>query len=260
MSLDAQMKNLYCTLLLTLIFIAGCTRVDNETVVEHALFEGGPTLGTEYLLPCNEMPEAVKESLPTWLAQFVGKSNEQAAEILGQRWSNIQSPVLVELRERLSEFQPRSIMVSDSESYLVILRKSHGDALFLPEPIANDLATDLANSIVENNQSLREFLQYFAGLRESKPGCAGDFVYDKKSIFADRFYADTTDQELWEDSTILYHGCTGDAVLINSDGKLVWNVFSEGKIKPLADSFDDFIRYYVDYRKGNWPLDSYGPN
>src|ERR1700730_16847269 len=80
----------------------------------------GSAFAVEYLLPCNQMPKKIRSSLSPWLQQIVGLTEQKVQEIVDTRWSSIRGNLLKELRIIAQEYQPKSIVVSEDKSWLVL--------------------------------------------------------------------------------------------------------------------------------------------
>jgi len=248
------------TICILIVAFMGCSDVPPKTVYVRGVYPNDPDPATEYLLPCAEMPEEVQQSLHPWLRQMVGKSPDDVASILNERWANIDADSLQSLRARLLEFRPRSILVHHDEALLGIVRANKGDMLYVPPPLDEAKIIEFVTAFdAEDNKVFREFMRHFAGIREDLPSCAGYFVSDDLLRFTD-FYDENVDgYEEWKTSMIVYHAINGDHVLMRSDGAVAWCVFPEHKVKPLSDDFDGFVKHYVEYKRIAWPFDSYGP-
>ena len=62
-----------------------------------------------FYLPASDIPSSVRSQLDPWVAGFVGLSTEQAGQRLRERWSAIERPSLIALRDTLLEFEVEGI-------------------------------------------------------------------------------------------------------------------------------------------------------
>src|SRR5262249_20929263 len=77
---------------------------------------------TEYLLPCHEMPEEVRATLHPWLRQMLGLRREEAQKIVEARWSAIEDELLVRVRQTVTDFLPKSVIVYRGKAWLGLER------------------------------------------------------------------------------------------------------------------------------------------
>lgn len=253
-------RMLQLTVLVFTVALTGCSKMSQKNVILHDVDPMSPAPVTEYLLPCAEMDAEVKESLHPWLRQMVGQSSQGVAKVVKKRWEGIQSPSLKSLRNRVQEFEPRSIVVGSNGAYLCVLRRRDNAGLYIAPPLEEDQVVQCVSICnMQDNGVFREFVQSFAGLRESMPGSSGYFLYNRPTSYAHMIDKSVDGYADWESSKIIYHAINGDSVALRPDGAVAWCVLSEAKMKPLSDDFASFVEHYVRYKEIAWPFDSYGP-
>lgn len=211
--------------------------------VRHFYVKGRPldVATTEYRLPAANVPEEHAKLLGPWLTQFVGVSTADANRLLWSRWANA-PPALKPLCDRLHDYDAFSIVIHHDQPYLGIYRDNGGmDGYFVPPPLPDETVEQVASKFAESNESLRQFIKYFGGLRPLPPGMNAGFVYDEVESLHD----DGHTREL--DSTmILYRAHNGDRLVVREDGAIDWAVFyPEEKFKAYADTIPEFIERYA---------------
>lgn len=112
--------------------------------------------------------------------------------------------------------------------------------------------------------SLESFAVHFAGLRNYPPHFSGDFVpaaewRQLKIRIAEGMDYTPQMRAEWKDAWIIYHANNGNLAILHPDGRMAWEVMQENKIKPWWNSFEEFIRHYVDCRRLGHEFDAYGP-
>ncbi|MFN7292645.1 MAG: hypothetical protein ACK5T6_18840, partial [Pirellula sp.] len=141
-----------------------------------------PNQPTTYSLPAVDIPDDVRKSLHPWIAEFIGLTPDEATKSLHDRWKNINRPSLVSLRDTLSEFEVRGIVDYEAGGLIYAVRRNAknddvGNSFFLPAPIElGTLELRLSSVSLGDNEAVREFLVYFAGLAEDTT-TAGQIVY-----------------------------------------------------------------------------------
>lgn len=114
--------------------------------------------------------------------------------------------------------------------------------------------------------SLKQFLRFFSGLRESEPGVSGDFpgvlAWQTFEESLGEYTTACPDQEIdpWRKSVVIFNARNGNRVLMRQDGRLAWDVKQEQRVDERWTNFDEFIAHYADYLEYDWPFDSYGPS
>jgi hypothetical protein len=220
----------------------------------------------EYRLPANDVPQEVRQRLHPWIAGFIGLTPEQANRRVAERWSSIERPSLRALRETLIQFSVEAIVDYEEGGMIRTFRATKeevgcGDSWYLTAPLSRqELTRRLAASCLQANDSLREFLTYFAGLAEDTT-TAGSFVYSNPPwpLFTDSWDGTIDGFDAWKDSLMLYHARNGCYVLVRTDGKVAWWMMQEHRVKLIAEDFDEFILQFNEHRKISWPFDPYGP-
>lgn len=219
----------------------------------------------EYRLPANDIPPETRKRLHPWIAGFIGLSPEEADRRVAARWSSIQRPSLIALRETLTRFSVDAIIDYGKGGRIRAFRSTTkeigcGDFWYLPAPLdAGEVKSKLTPAGLEENEALQEFLIHFSGLAEDTT-MAGDFVYSDSPwpLFTDSWDGSIEGFDDWKDSLMLYHARNGCHVLVRKDGRVAWWVMQEHFVDPLAKDIDEFVLQFTDHRKISWPYDPYG--
>ncbi|WP_425617643.1 hypothetical protein NA78x_001324 [Anatilimnocola sp. NA78] len=223
---------------------------------------------TEYVLPADELPADVNAALDPWISQLRGKQPADVKKMLVERWSTIQNPVLQELRDRLLEFQPTSVVVRQGQGWLRLQTPSAdpgiGDSWYVPAPISvATLSEKLKKVGLRDNAVLTEFAEHFSGLRESMPDTAGSFLEGSEwYTFPLPGYElhEIRGAKDWQGSLILFHALNGNAVLLHPDGHCGWWHFPDHETEQRYPDLESFIRAFTQFsRVYSWPFDGYTP-
>mgnify|MGYP003309752649 CR=1 FL=1 len=212
-----------------------------------------------YALPATEMPNDVRDQLHPWIADIAGMNPSAAHQSLEKRWEHLTSSSLCNLRDRLLEFHPASIVVHDKFADLHCLRdpnhasvSSDAHAMFVPPPLEKDfIQRNLEVFGMEELDSVAEFFLGFAGLGDQIPLVAGRFPYIEWSRFADWWGPDTQGYKKWVDALVLYHALNGDQVLLHASGQVGWCVMDSNTVIEIANSFDEFIEHYTEFKESD---------
>lgn len=198
-------------LVIFVLLLSACERPPAQTMTRKM-----PTEPTASPLPAEDIPSDVRESLHPWISGFIGLSTAEATQRLHERWASINHPSLLELRKTLSDFEVRSVVDYGEGGLIYAVRRNAkdeyvGNTFYLPGPLDNAiLDTQLNRASHSDIATLREFLQYFAGLAEDTT-TAGDFVYLDLpwETFTDSWNGSIEGFEDWQDSLMLYTSRNG---------------------------------------------------
>ncbi len=210
------------------------------------------------------MPSEERARIHPWLTQFVGMSPEHAHQVLESRWAGVTTRPLFKVRELLLSFGCTSLFVAEQHGWLGSERSPDDCDLFLiAEPIAAERIDHLLDHHgLSGNELFREFLVQFGGLRED-PIVSGDFVRGDEEamqiVNEPWMKEDVAGYDNWEGSAIIYRARNGDTVLLHPSGPIAWWTCAERRIDHKADDFGEFLEYFVEYKRTDWPFDSYGP-
>ena len=247
--------------LLIACLLLGCNSRENQKMAS-----GYPPEPASYALPATDIPDNVRAKLHPWIAGFIGLTPTEATSRLHERWSTIERPSLLKLRETLSEFEVHELVDSRYGGMIYAARPGAdedtvGNSFYLPAPIdSDDLRSRLKTISLSSDECLHEFLTYFAGLAEDST-TAGQFVYLESPwpTFTDSWDGSIEGFDEWEDSLMIYHARNGCHLLVRSDGKVAWWVMQEHLVGEQAQDFDEFVEQFSEHRKLAWPFDPYGP-
>jgi hypothetical protein len=219
-----------------------------------------------YDLPADDMPVEVRRLLHPWIEEFVGLSPRAATKRLHERWSAIARPSLLSLRETLSEFEVRSIVIREPGGMIHAVRPGSdvgcvGNSFYLPAPLERgELLSRAASVSLADDNAFIDFMTHFAGMREDSY-MSGDFVYSETpwDRFTDSWEGSIEGFGAWEGSLTFYVARNGCCLLVRPDGKVGWWFFQERRVATQADNIDEFVMQFSEHRKLAWPYDPYGP-
>lgn len=256
--------------LLVMLVFGGCDGMSSKpvNVIQHRSPGNPQVIGAvEYILPADEMPAEVLGGLHPWIRQMHGKRSAEVKQMLVQRWSTIKNPALQELRDRLLEFQPTSIVVHKGQGWLHVKVPSAesgiGDHWYLSAPNDEiDWLAKLQEVGMQDNQLLAEFLPHFSGLREDIPDMAGNFLDASEwETFPLPGYElhQVKSAKDWQGSLLLFHARNGNSVLLHPSGRCGWWWFAEHEASESHPDLESFIRDFTRFsREYSWPFDGYG--
>jgi hypothetical protein len=222
----------------------------------------------EYILPAATLPDDVHARLDPWIQAMRGKQPAEVKELLAQRWSNLREPALKELRNRLLEFTPKSIVIHEGRGWLRAdvpsADPSIGDSWYLPSPPEDiDWEAKLREFGVEGNPLLIEFTQHFGGLREDLPDMSGSFyeVHEWERFPLPGYELDEIKgAKDWQGSLIIFHARNGNSVLLHPDGRCGWWWFAEREVVENQPDLESLIRSFTRFnREFSFPFDGYPP-
>lgn len=246
--------------LTVVISLTSCSRH-----ASHSMRDQPPREPTSYPLPATDIPDSVRGSLDPSIAGFVGLTSEEGTKRLQQRWSTIDRPSLLSLRNTLGEFEVRSIVTGNGGMIYAARPNADdgvvGNSFYLPAPLPPDqLRVRLKSFGLADDDAVHDFLTYFAGLAEDTD-TAGSFIYDVDwwPSFSDSWDGSIEGFDEWKGALMIYHARNGCHVLVRRDGKVAWWVMQEAVVEELAEDFDDFSEQFSEHRKLAWPFDPYGP-
>lgn len=250
-----------------LLLFAGCDSTSmRPTVYRHKDRPYAKNV-VEYFLPIKDMPEDVKQKLHPWLRELVGKEPSEVKGVLVERWNGIQNPALKAMRDRLLEFEPDSILITQEEAFLSLrlvpgIATQVGETWYLPPPENVDWEMRLNDAGIDGNAVTQEFLKNFAGLRESTV-CSGNFLctsYWETFPLEGYKLSDIKGAENWSGSLIVYTNRGGHSVLLHPTGRMAWWLFAENEIHHEYKDFAEFTVYFTEFnRKYSAPFDPF-PN
>lgn len=211
----------------------------------------------EYCLPVafDELIDLQDHHVSPWFRRFNNLDSGEVLQLLTTDWADIKEPLARQIADALLLRKPQSIVfdvgdtwlrmdLTDIEDNVLGLRAPKLDAtlhkLILPEHLVEDYRSiqkyfsNLSEGIMPYENSL--WMSSEPVSEDSCPGCGK-----------------------WNGSLPIYYICTGDVVLLSKEGKVGrWHHdhehsnetsrFDDGScVKPLANSFEDFIELYIDY-------------
>jgi len=226
---------------------------------------------SDYPLPASDIPPEVRSQLDPWVAGFIGLSGEQANERVRERWSEIEWPSLMALRDTLLKFEVQGISKTHSGFAIKAHRPGSddpgiGDYWYLAGPMdRGEITRRLTPFGLEENEALRDFLFFFGGLAEDTK-MSGHFVSGAEDwwVFDDSEGWGVDPQATdgyydWEGSLRLFFARDGCQILVDRDGAAGWWI-PEGTVTTETTSFDGFIRMFNKHRRSSRPFDPYPPD
>jgi hypothetical protein len=226
---------------------------------------------TDFPLPAEKMAAEVKAQLDPWIRGFVGLSREQAGQRLRDRWSGIQQPSLVALRDTLLESEVQGISKTHAGYAIEAYRPGSadpgiGDYWYLPGPMERaEVSKRLTPFGLDGNGALVEFIHFFGGLAEDTQ-TAGHFVSAARdwAVFDNTpgSFIDLRETQGFDEgqgALMCYHARNGCHILVRRDGTVGWWVMQEAKITTAAGDFEGFVRRFDKHRRISWPFDPYPP-
>lgn len=232
-----------------------------------------------YELPCDRtLPRNIRKSLDAWFLQFLPLGPGEVSSTLSRQWKGLKKP-LAELRDHLLPVRNVALTGRRGEAFLEICRgipfaaitevplDERWMSMYLQPPQHREkVLKKIKEFNLPKTKSFIDFNCVFSGLRDSEPDSAGGFEpVDKWRPFRDRLgkfaeYREPEDLRKWGDAVVIFHARNGNHVLMDSDGRLAWDVMQENRVGEKWKTFDEFIEHFADYLDYNWPFDSYGPS
>lgn len=221
-----------------------------------------PTMPVEYPLP-SEIParDPLADAYP-WFARLARKDEEGARAQLAGSWEGIEYAGPSALRDRLLwSYRPSSV---DVYGHLAFLRLEGPGArslyLGMPSPPRGEGPAPNAFGPA-NSDAVMEFSRHFAGLRDAPPGHSGGFLGPEEwSPFEEYGWAIARKDRDWARAPAIYNAPNGDLLLVGPAG-VAWAVLSMPRtIRPVCDTFDEFLIRYAGYLAHSIGMDSFdGP-
>ncbi len=211
----------------------------------------------------HRLPVDPRESIDVpWLRKFARLDPSAARERLKAEWSGDVWPSgVAALRDRLLGYEPTSLVIHDGEGFLK-LEGPNGSTVYIGRPIA-DYELDAVGSPPDyvppppSALPSPSFHRLFPGLRDSTPGCAGEFVRPSDwETFGDYGWNLDEEDESWAEAVVVFVALNGDLLLIGERG-VAWGVLARGSVRPLCATFDEFLLRYADFLTQGVALDSY---
>lgn len=232
-------------------------------VVHSPEFEGEPAT-TEYFLPQPKI--AVDHTLHPWMQSIARSAPEAVADVVAARFKCVEVPVLKPLCKQLLRYTAESILVRGDQQWLHFAsphQKHEQSHVLIPPPVEPSTLQEQQRSCSSAlPPSFLSFMEHFAGIREHY-STAGHFIDEAEewTYLTEDWQREIIDNfDDWTGSLLIFHSSSGDHLLLHPDGHLGWWLYGEGKVEMRFPSFDDFLKFYVQYReKSAWPLDAYGP-
>lgn len=239
----------------------------SNPVVHSSSFESSLN-ATEYFLPQPDIPTQVQSKLSAWILEIIASSGSQLESVIEGRIDAIEHPDLQTLCEQLRSYVPMSVVIREDGKSWLRLNSPHdsriiGSSTFLPPlPDQTQINRQLDLTLFSSNMAFSAFVRGFAGLAEDFQ-CSGNFLEDSEewmSLSEDWQESIIDNYHDWYGSLLIYHARNSDQLLLHPNGSIGWWKYGEGTVTREHDSFTDFVKFYVKYRKEiAFPFDSYGP-
>ncbi len=228
-------------------------------------------------LPTRKLTEKDLAGLHPWLRPFTKAGVKETQRLLAEFWSVLKSNPLKRLSKKLLKIEKTFLLVLPQQlenriydpqtTWLVMevesvdhqtSKKAVEDFLLGPPPQPSGIKK--IQKIQSAGTSLVEFYSFFHNFRESIPPDPGFFIPPHRWELAKRKEHLPKFEGIgpWLDAYVIFEARNGDEVLMAPSGKLCWAVLETYSVKPLADTFDDYIDHYVRYKKFCYPFDAWG--
>ncbi len=175
-------------------------------------------------------------------------------------------PELKPLVEQLSDYYPCQVLFSEGIGYVRCVRQFKDpesgdvayDVIYIAQGLSNEALEERVGYFDPETQPLaREFLQRFAGAGEEMEGqSAGQFCFKHWNKLSDYFDNEDIPGD-WLDARVLYAALCGDSVLIKPNGATAWHTLETGEVSPIADTLQEFLQAYADFRRTHNAFDSW---
>ncbi len=222
--------------------------------------------------PIRKIPPELADS--EWARVTLGLDSKGVRNLLASRWPVPADPALALLRQKFLTYTPVAIVTYDLRDYLqldhpeVTGDSEVGDSYYVASPVPREEVEATMTAALGDREirptlspAFVEFHSLFPDLREDFQ-TSGHFIRPEEWKTLAEEMEDCEELEEtgdWQDALWIYHGRNGDMLVLSPSGAVAWYSLGENEITPIADSFGDFLRHFVDHLEKRWPLDSYGP-
>jgi len=206
-----------------------------------------------------------KASIHPWVAELLKMDAGEARKHLNDRLA-CRSPELFPLIQTMEDFVPVQVAFSSDVGYLRCVRKYKDqstrqtvyDDVYIAQPLPEDRLESRVAYFDRDVQTLaRELLKRFAGSGEEMEGTAGQFTLHHWPSASDFNSRDTNSYGDWREAKLLYAATNGDSVFIKPNGATAWHTLETDEMSPIANTLEEFIQDYADFRKTHEVFDSW---
>lgn len=206
-----------------------------------------------------------KASIHPWVAELLKMDTAEARKHLNDRLA-CNSPELSPLIQTMEDFVPVQVAFSSDVGYLRCVRKYKDqstrqtayDVVYIAQPLPEDRLESRVAYFDRDVQTLaRELLKRFAGSGEEMEGTAGQFGLHHWPSASDFNSRDANSYGDWRDAKLLYAAMNGDSVFIKPNGATAWHTLETDEMSPIANTLEEFIQVYADFRKTHEIFDSW---
>lgn len=206
-----------------------------------------------------------KASIHPWAAELLKSDVAEARRQLNDRLA-CNSPELSPLIQTMEDYVPVQVVFSSDIGYLRCVRKYKDqstlqtayDVVYIAQPLPEDRLESKVAYFNRDVQSLaRELLKRFAGSGEEMEGTAGQFAWRHWPSASDFDSQDANSYGDWRDAKLLYAAMNGDSVFIKPNGATAWHTLETNEMTPIANTLEEFILVYADFRKTHEIFDSW---
>ena len=206
-----------------------------------------------------------KSSIDPWVAELLKLDVAEARKHLNDRLA-CKSPELSPLIQTMDDYVPVQVVFSSDVGYLRCVRKykdqstaqSAYDVMYIAQPVPEDRLESRVAYFDRDVQSLaRELLKRFAGSGEEMEGTAGQFALRHWPSVSDFNSRDANSYGDWRDAKLLYAAMNGDSVFIRPNGATAWHTLETDEMSQIANTLEEFIQVYADFRKTHEIFDSW---
>jgi hypothetical protein len=168
-------------------------------------------------------------------------------------WNEITIPTFRRLADAILAIPLKSLSTWNDEAYLTFDADDVGP-ISITGP-RNEIPASLRDAFpVESADGFEVFLTYFGGMRDWEVGHSGHFFDPQKPLFLSKDGYEWGEIGEWEGSLPLYHGGTGDCILIRRDGVIgvwshenAWEGSDEACCWPIEYTFLSLMDHFAEY-------------
>ena len=206
-----------------------------------------------------------KSSIDPWVAELLKMDVAEARKHLNDRLA-CKSSELSPLIQGMEDYVPVQVVFNLDVGYLRCVRSYKDqstlhaayDVVYIAQPLPEDRLESRVAYFNRDVQSLaRELLKRFAGSGEEMEGNAGQFAWRHWPSASDFNSRDANSYRDWRDSKVLYAATNGDMVFIKPTGATAWHALETDEMTPIANTLEEFIQIYADFRKTHEIFDSW---
>jgi hypothetical protein len=189
------------------------------------------------------------------LRHLASLPREAIVKTIREDWDEITIPTFRRLADAILAIPLKSLSTWNDEAYLTFDADDVGP-ISITGP-RNEIPASLRDAFpVESVDGFEAFLTYFGGMRDWEVGHSGHFFDPQKPLFLSKDDPRYEWGEIgeWEGSLPLYHGGTGDCILLRRDAAIgvwshenAWEGSDEPCCWPIEYTFLSLMDHFVEY-------------